>query len=116
MHVHDNRCKGVQVGIIHLNAHKHWRSQGKLLEVVWKIFTILSPKLVLAYAEDISSDSRLKICAKYKTGWCKSVDVEHFEVWVKKDIIFFAEIAHEACQIGSADLQLLLQIPVNKIM
>ena len=28
--------------------------------VVWKNFSILSPKLVLEYAEDILSDSRLK--------------------------------------------------------
>ena len=28
--------------------------------IVWRNFSILSPKLVLAYAEDIFSDSRLK--------------------------------------------------------
>ena len=36
--------------------------------VVWKNFSILSPKLVLEYAEDILSDSRLKNCAKCKGG------------------------------------------------
>ena len=39
--------------------------------LVWKNFLILSPKLVLAYAEDILCDSRLKNCAKCKSGWCK---------------------------------------------
>ena len=31
--------------------------------IVWRNFSILSPKLVLAYAEDIFSESRLKNCA-----------------------------------------------------
>ena len=52
--------------------------------LVWKNVSILSPKLVLEYAEDILSDSRLKNCAKCKGGWCKSVCVERFEIWVKK--------------------------------
>ena len=30
-------------------------------DVVWRNFSILGPKLVLAYAEDVLSDSRLKI-------------------------------------------------------
>ena len=47
---------------------------------------ILGPMLVLAYAEDVLSDSRLKNCAKCKSGWCKSVDVERFEIWIKKKI------------------------------
>ena len=34
--------------------------------IVWRNFSILSPKLVLEYAEDILSDSRLKNCAKCK--------------------------------------------------
>ena len=34
--------------------------------LVWKNFSILSPKLVLEYAEDILSDSRLKNCANAK--------------------------------------------------
>ena len=37
-------------------------------KIVWKNFSILSPKLVLEYAEDILSDSRLKNCAKCKGG------------------------------------------------
>ena len=43
---------------------------GKTLRrtIVWKNFSILSPKLVLEYAEDILSDSRLKNCAKCKGG------------------------------------------------
>ena len=53
--------------------------------IVWRNFSILSPKLVLAYAENILSDSRLKNCAKSKSGWCKSVGVERFEIWIKKD-------------------------------
>ena len=32
------------------------------------IFPVLGPKLVLAYAEDILSDSRLKNCAEHKSG------------------------------------------------
>ena len=34
-----------------------------ILVIVGRNFSILSPKLVLAYAEDILSDSRLKNCA-----------------------------------------------------
>ena len=37
-------------------------------ELVWQNFSVLSPKLVLAYAEDIVCDSRLKKCAKCKSG------------------------------------------------
>ena len=70
-------------------------------DVVWKIFSILSPKLVLEYAEDILSDSRLKNCAKCKGGWCKSVCVERFEIWVKKG--FFGKKVHLACYIGNAE-------------
>ena len=36
--------------------------------LVWKNFSILSPELVLEYAEDILSDSRLKNCTKCKGG------------------------------------------------
>ena len=36
--------------------------------IVWRNFSILGPKLVLAYAEDVLSDSRLKNCAKCKSG------------------------------------------------
>ena len=36
------------------------------------------------YAGDILSDSRLKNCAECKSGWCKSVGVERFEIWVKQ--------------------------------
>ena len=57
---------------------------GRMDIIVWKNFSILSPKLVLEYAEDILNDSRLKNCAKCKGGWCKSVCVERFEIWVKK--------------------------------
>ena len=39
-----------------------------VFKLVWRNFSILSPKLVLAYAEDILSDSRLKKCAKFKGG------------------------------------------------
>ena len=35
---------------------------------VWRNFSILSPKLVLVYAENILSDSTLKNCAKCKSG------------------------------------------------
>ena len=42
----------------------HEQEQG----LVWKNFSILIPKLVLEYAEDILSDSRLKNCAKCKGG------------------------------------------------
>ena len=49
--------------------------------IVWRNFSILNPKLVSAYAENILSDSRLKNCAKSKSGWCKSVGVENFEIW-----------------------------------
>ena len=38
-------------------------------DIVWRNFPILSPKLVLAYAEDIFiSDSRLKNGTKCKSG------------------------------------------------
>ena len=47
----------------------------KCLPLVQKNFTILSPKLVLAYAEDILSDSKLKSHAKFNAEWCKSVSV-----------------------------------------
>ena len=63
--------------------------------IVWRNFSILSPKLVLAYAENILSDSRLKNCDKSKSGWCKSVGVERFEIWVKKD--FLVKKVHLAC-------------------
>ena len=36
--------------------------------LVWRNFSILSPKLVLEYAEDILRYSRLKNCAKCKGG------------------------------------------------
>ena len=36
--------------------------------IVWRNFSILGPKLVLAYAEDVLSDSVLKNCAKCKSG------------------------------------------------
>ena len=39
-----------------------------ILVIVGRIFSILNPKLVLRYAEDILSDSRLKNCAKCKSG------------------------------------------------
>ena len=55
--------------------------------IVWRNFSILSPKLVLEYAEDILSDSGLKNCAKCKGGWCKPVCVERFEIWVKKGFL-----------------------------
>ena len=61
----------------------------EIVHLVWKNFSILSPKLVLEYAEDILSDSRLKNCAKCKGGWCKSVCVERFEIWVKKGIFWW---------------------------
>ena len=50
-------------------------------------FSILSPKFVLAYAEDILSDPRLKYFAKCKAGWGTSVGVERFEIWVKKGFL-----------------------------
>ena len=49
------------------NATKHYAAAGALV-VVWRNFSILGPKLVLAYAEDVLSDSRLKSCAKCKSG------------------------------------------------
>ena len=70
------------------------------MELVWRNFSILGPKLVLAYAEDIFSDFILKKCAKCKSGWCKSVGVEHFEIWVKKG--FFGKKVHKACYIENA--------------
>ena len=55
--------------------------------VVQKNVTILSPKLVLAYAEDILEDSRLKNHAECNAEWSKSVSVERFEIWVKNDFL-----------------------------
>ena len=71
-----------------------------MYNIVRRNFSILSPKLVLAYAENILSDSRLKNCAKCKSGWCKSVDVERFEISVKKE--FLGKKVHLACKIGNA--------------
>ena len=68
--------------------------------IVWRNFSILGPKLVLAYAEDVLSDSRLKNCAKCKSGWCKSVGVERFEIWVRKKS-FFGKNVHLACYKGN---------------
>ena len=45
-----------------------WSGNRGKTHIVWRNFSILSPKLVLAYAEDILSDSRLKNCAKCKGG------------------------------------------------
>ena len=36
--------------------------------IVWRNVSILGPKLVLAYAEDVLSDFRLKNCATCKSG------------------------------------------------
>ena len=68
--------------------------------IVWRNFSILSPKLVLAYAEDSLSDSRLKNCVKFKSGWCKSVGVERFEIWNKKD--FLGKKVQLVCYLGNA--------------
>ena len=62
--------------------------------IVWRNFSILRPKLVLAYAEDILSDPTLKNCAECKSGWCKSVGVERFEIWVKNSYAYLSRIVH----------------------
>ena len=68
-----------------------------VLLIVWRNFSILGPKLALAYAEDILSDSRLKNCAKCKSRWCKSAGVERFEIWGK---MYFGKNVHLACYKG----------------
>ena len=70
----------------------------------------LSPKLVLAYAEDIACDSNLKNCAKCKSGWCKSVGVEHFEIWVKKGLFgkqSALSMLYRECRVGFCCLRLI---------
>ena len=67
------KCLCKLVFIKGLSNHSQITPKAK---VVQKNFTILSPKLILAYAEDILSDSGLKNRAECNAEWCKSVNVE----------------------------------------
>ena len=62
-------------------------SQMTLVRVFFQNFQILSPHCVLSYTEDVFHISRLNnYYAESYTGWCKSLSVGHFKIWVTNQI------------------------------